>query len=221
MSIKCSPHNWITPKPGDTDLICPNCGRALSLLDIRGSDYVFKAVFKSLARLERLVWCPDDLDAFKGFLGQGPRVSEFHPNGIEQSLSLAREREKTSNYNKVEKYRKLKVQYHTAGYYDSGEDDCNATLLPIVWTPSGESLSIEPSLAFNLLSPFFDWGYDGDSPLQLALAILYDHTKNKRRSLEYYEDFKDYYVARWNNTGWGITPAELDSWLEDRKMRWK
>ena len=123
--------------------------------------------------------------------------------------------------NEDEAYHRLQEWNHTPGYYDGWKDD-NATLPPIVWRPNGEVLPLDPSLKIRNHSPDgFDWGYDGEAPLQLALAILYDHTKNKRRSLEYYEDFKDYYVARWNNTGWGITPAELDNWLEDRKMRGK
>lgn len=221
---KCSPHHWTTPKPGDTDLICPDCGRALSLAEIYGSPYVYyvyKAIFESLARLENL----DQrlLDAFKGFLGKGPRAAEFHPEGIERSRSLAKERERISAPNKAEKYRSLKELYHKPGFYDGWKRDDNATLPPIVWRPDGEVLPLGPALKIRSLSPFFDWGYDGDSPSQLALAILYDHTGDERRSLEHYQDFKDYREgpARWNNTGWGITPAELESWLIDREMRWK
>ena len=221
MTIKCSPHHWTTPKPGDTDLICPDCGRALSLAEIYGSPYVYyvyKAIFESLARLENL----DQrlLNAFKGFLGKGPRAEEFHPEGIKRSLSLAREHERISAPNKAEKYRCLKEKHHKPGLYDGWKDD-NETLPPIVWRPDGEVLLLGPALEIRSLSPFFDWGYAGDSPSQLALAILYDHTKDKQRSFEYYEDFKDYYVAHVPDTGWGITPAELEGWLQDRKMRWK
>ena len=210
---KCSPHHWTTPKPRDTDLICPDCGRALSLLKICRSHYVYKAIFESLLRLERL----EDLDAFRGFLGKGPRVLEFHPEGIERSLSLARESERTPAPNKAEAYRWLQDKHHTPGFYDGWKND-NATLPPIVWRSDGEVLPLEPSLAIRALSPFFDWGYDGDAPSQLALAVLLDHTGDKRRSLEYYEDFKDYRVARWNNT-WELRSTELEGWLIDREMR--
>ena len=88
---KCSPHNWLTPKPGDSDLTCPDCGRAMSLLEICGSHYVYEAILKLLFRLPNAL---NDLNAFRGFLGKGSRVLEFHPEGIERSLSLARKREK-------------------------------------------------------------------------------------------------------------------------------
>ena len=94
----------------------------------------------------------------------------------------------------------------------------NSPLPPIVWTPHGEPLSIEPSLAFYSLSPFFDWGYDGDGPSQLALAVLLHHTGDEQRSLKHYEDFKDYRVARWDNTWW-LGDAELKNWLKDRERR--
>ena len=81
MDKKCSPHNWLTPKPGDSDLTCPDCGRAMSLLDIGEHRHMEKSIVKSIARRR-----PNDLAAFKGFLGEGPRADEFHPEGIEVSL---------------------------------------------------------------------------------------------------------------------------------------
>ena len=214
---KCSPHRWTTPKPGDTDLICPDCGRALSLLKICGSRHVYEAVLQSLAQR------PDDLDTFRGFLGKEPQVSEFHPKGIKKSLSLAREKEKTSNHNETETYRTLKDLYHESGFYCGYRKDKPPVVTPIVWTPEGKALPLEPSLAIRPLSPFFDWGYDGDGPSQLALAILYDHTDDERRSLEYYQDFKDYRVARWQNylDYWMLGDTDLEGWLIDREMKWK
>ena len=80
---KCSPHNWLTPKPGDGDLNCPDCGRAMSLLELTEDRYRERDILRSI-RGKR----PDDLAAFKGFLGDGPRAEEFHPEGIEVSLLI-------------------------------------------------------------------------------------------------------------------------------------
>lgn len=214
---KCNPHRWTTPKPGDTDLTCPDCGWALSLLKICGSRQVCEAVFLPLTQ-----WLDnsDDLNAFKGFLGKGPRVSEFHPKGIKQSLSLAREKEKTSNHNEAEAYRTLKELYHESGFYCGYKKDIPPVVAPIVWTPHGEPLPLEPSLAHWPLSPFFDWGYDGDAPSQLALALLFNLTGDKRRSWLHYQDFKDYREgpARWGNT-WKLCPTVLESWLIERERK--
>ena len=211
---RCNPHNWDTPNPGDTDLICLDCGRALSLLKITGVRYREMSILLPISsRLDDL----DALDAFRGFLGKGPRVSEFHPKGIEQSLSLAREREKTSNYNEAEAYRRLKEIHHKPGLYCGWKDD-NETFLPIVWTPHGEPLPLEPSLARWPLSPFFDWGYDGNSPSQLALAVLLHHTGDEQRSLKHYEDFKLDKVARFIPL-WKMRKDYLEGWLIERERR--
>ena len=149
MTIKCSPHHWTTPKPGDTDLICPDCGRALSILYI--DEYKVPAILWAIGNR------PADLNAFRGFLNRGPRAEEFHPEGIERSRSLARERERISDPNKAKKYRCLKEKYHKPGFYSGWKDD-NETYLPIVWRPDGKVLPLGPSLAFYSLSPFFGLG---------------------------------------------------------------
>jgi hypothetical protein len=55
----------------------------------------------------------------------------------------------------------------------------------------------------------FEWTYEGESPQQLALAILYDHTGDKARSIRMSEAFMKKVVANLDND-WTLTSAEID-----------
>ncbi|GAH87977.1 unnamed protein product [marine sediment metagenome] len=59
----------------------------------------------------------------------------------------------------------------------------------------------------------FSWGYGGSGPAQLALALLYDVTKDKELSLKLHQDFKWDRVAHWEGD-WEITDGEIRRWLE-------
>jgi hypothetical protein len=56
----------------------------------------------------------------------------------------------------------------------------------------------------------FEWTYEGESPQQLALALLYDHTGDKERSIRLSEPFMKKVVANLDND-WVLTSAEIDS----------
>ena len=56
----------------------------------------------------------------------------------------------------------------------------------------------------------FEWTYEGDSPQQLALAILYDHTGDKTRSIGLSEGFMKKVVADLDND-WTLTSDQIDS----------
>ena len=58
----------------------------------------------------------------------------------------------------------------------------------------------------------FDWGYDGDRPAQLALAILLDVTDDAAIALEHYKKFKSAYVVHWENT-WELSSEDVRTWL--------
>ncbi len=45
----------------------------------------------------------------------------------------------------------------------------------------------------------FEWTYEGDSPRQLALAILYDHLGDKERAIAVSEAFMKSVVANFEN----------------------
>ena len=55
----------------------------------------------------------------------------------------------------------------------------------------------------------FEWTYEGASPQQLALAILYDHLGDKERAIRLSEPFMQKVVADMDND-WTLTAAEID-----------
>ncbi len=62
----------------------------------------------------------------------------------------------------------------------------------------------------------FNWGYGGSGPAQLALALLYDVTKDKEIALAHHQDFKWACVAGWGEN-WMITTQEILDWLATKK----
>jgi Family of unknown function (DUF6166) len=58
----------------------------------------------------------------------------------------------------------------------------------------------------------FEWTYEGESPQQLALAILYDHLGNEERAIALSEAFMKAVVANFDND-WTLTSAQIDSFL--------
>ena len=54
----------------------------------------------------------------------------------------------------------------------------------------------------------FEWTYEGDSPLQLALAILYDHLADKDRAIALSEPFMKTVVANFEND-WTLREEEV------------
>jgi hypothetical protein len=58
----------------------------------------------------------------------------------------------------------------------------------------------------------FEWTYEGESPQQLALAILYDHFGDKERAIQLSEPFMKAVVANLDND-WKLTSQEVDAFL--------
>jgi hypothetical protein len=58
----------------------------------------------------------------------------------------------------------------------------------------------------------FEWTYEGDSPQQLALAILFDRLGNKERAILLSEPFMKTIVANLDND-WTITGEEIDAFV--------
>lgn len=56
----------------------------------------------------------------------------------------------------------------------------------------------------------FEWTYEGDSPQQLALAILVEHLGDARRALALSEPFMRQVVANLDND-WTLTSADVDA----------
>jgi len=58
----------------------------------------------------------------------------------------------------------------------------------------------------------FEWTYEGDSPRQLALAILVDHLSDNARALRLTEPFMKAVVANFGNE-WEMSSADIDAAL--------
>jgi hypothetical protein len=58
----------------------------------------------------------------------------------------------------------------------------------------------------------FEWTYEGESPRQLALAILYEHLGDKDRAVRLSEPFMKDIVANLDND-WTLTGQEIDTFL--------
>jgi len=58
----------------------------------------------------------------------------------------------------------------------------------------------------------FEWTYEGESPQQLALAILYDYVGDKERAIRLSEPFMKTVVANLDND-WVLSGAEVDAFL--------
>ncbi|HUL90118.1 MAG TPA: DUF6166 domain-containing protein [Pseudolabrys sp.] len=58
----------------------------------------------------------------------------------------------------------------------------------------------------------FEWTYEGESPQQLALAILYDHLGDKGRAIALSEPFMKSVVANLDND-WVLTDEDINGFL--------
>jgi len=55
----------------------------------------------------------------------------------------------------------------------------------------------------------FEWTYEGASPRQLALAILYDHLGDKDRAIDLCDPFMKKVIAGLDND-WTLTEEEIE-----------
>jgi hypothetical protein len=63
----------------------------------------------------------------------------------------------------------------------------------------------------------FEWTYEGESPQQLALAILFDYLGDKERAIRLSEPFVQEIVANLDND-WTISGDEIEEFLQsDRR----
>lgn len=64
----------------------------------------------------------------------------------------------------------------------------------------------------------FEWTYEGASPQQLALAILFDSIGDKDRAVALSEPYMKEVVANLDND-WKLTGEEVDAYLRERGDR--
>jgi hypothetical protein len=62
----------------------------------------------------------------------------------------------------------------------------------------------------------FEWTYDGTSPQQLALAILFDHLGDSERAVALSGPFMKDVIANLDND-WRLTVADVDAYLRQRE----
>ena len=86
------------------------------------------------------------------------------------------------------------------------------TIDGLVVTADGEPLD-EHYAVSQFTKWGFEWSYEGESPQQLALAILVDHLGDDARALGLSEAFMKAVVANFDND-WVLTGAEIDAALE-------
>jgi hypothetical protein len=80
-------------------------------------------------------------------------------------------------------------------------------------TKDEDLFSPVPSLqVWNHSPDGFNWGYGGSGPSQLALAILFDVTKDRDTAVKFHQDFKRAFVAGWGEN-WTVTEDEVINWL--------
>ena len=64
----------------------------------------------------------------------------------------------------------------------------------------------------------FEWTYEGASPQQLALAILYDHLGDKERAIRLSEPFMQRVIANLDKD-WTLTSADIDKAINEIEGR--
>jgi Family of unknown function (DUF6166) len=85
------------------------------------------------------------------------------------------------------------------------------TIDGLVVTVDGKPLS-EHYEVKRLTKFGFEWTYEGESPQQLALAILFDYLGDKQRAIALSEPFMKAVVANLDND-WTLSSAEIGAFL--------
>lgn len=62
----------------------------------------------------------------------------------------------------------------------------------------------------------FEWTYEGDSPQQLALAILFEHLADAKRAIALSDPFMRQVIANLDND-WTLTGDDIDAALATLK----
>lgn len=82
-------------------------------------------------------------------------------------------------------------------------------------TVNGMLLDPRPSQKIWNHSPDgFEWGYGGSGPSQLALAILFDITKDRPLSVRFHQRFKWDFIASVDPSGFVLTEYDVREWLQ-------
>ncbi len=86
-----------------------------------------------------------------------------------------------------------------------GKRTIDGLVVTVNGQPLGEHYEVKRFTKFG-----FEWAYEGDSPQQLALAILVDYLGDNARAIRLCEPFMKQIVANLDND-WRLTGAEIDA----------
>ena len=86
-----------------------------------------------------------------------------------------------------------------------GKRTIDGLVVTVDGAPLPEHYEVERFTKFG-----FEWTYEGDSPRQLALAMLVDRLGDNERALRLTEPFMKAVVANLDND-WQLTGAEIDA----------
>ncbi len=87
------------------------------------------------------------------------------------------------------------------------------TIDGLVVTVNGQTLAERYELK-RFTKNGFEWAYEGDSPQQLALAILADHLGDDERAVRLSGPFMKAVVANLDND-WVLSGADIDAALQE------
>jgi hypothetical protein len=86
----------------------------------------------------------------------------------------------------------------------AGTRSIDGLLVTVDGDPLGEHYEVKRFTKWG-----FEWTYEGASPQQLALAILYDHTGDKERAIRLSQPFMQRVVADLDND-WTLSSQDID-----------
>ena len=90
----------------------------------------------------------------------------------------------------------------------TGKREIDGLTVTVDGHPLGEHYDVKQFTKWG-----FEWTYEGASPQQLALAILYDRLGDKEKAIRLSEPFMKKVVANLDND-WTLTSEEVDRVIE-------
>ena len=94
-----------------------------------------------------------------------------------------------------------------------GKRTIDGLVVTVDGRPLDEHYEVKRFAAFG-----FEWTYEGASPQQLALAILFDYLGDKDRAIRLSEPFMKEVIANLDND-WTLTPDRIDAFLRQNEEK--
>ena len=94
-----------------------------------------------------------------------------------------------------------------------GKRTIDGLVVTVDGRPLDEHYEVKRFTAFG-----FEWTYEGASPQQLALAILFDYLGDKDRAIRLSEPFMKEVIANLDND-WTLTPDRIDAFLRQNEEK--